>query len=60
MINTQAVSTRELEEESAELLPSRETLQVTNWFPGCHGRGFHRGVHHGVPRGVHHGRCPRW
>jgi hypothetical protein len=42
MFNKPAISMRELELESAELLPSRETLCVTQmqWWPG--GR-FHRG-----------------
>ena len=37
MFNALAVSMRELELESAELLPSRETLCVTRWH---HVNGF--------------------
>ena len=40
MFNEPAISMRELELESAELLPSRETLCVTRWHLGC---GEHRG-----------------
>ena len=60
-----AVSVRELELESTELLPSRETLQVASiqWFP--HGRGFGFGFgrrHHGFGFGFRHHRrhFPFW
>ena len=40
MFNALAVSTRELELESAELLPSRETLCVTRFHPGYGSHGY--------------------
>lgn len=65
MFNKPAVSARELEEESAELLPSRETLQVVTiqHHPGGPGVGGHHHGHHGH-HGHHHGHRghhgPRW
>jgi hypothetical protein len=44
MFNALAVSMRELELESAELLPSRETLCVTRWHHGS-GHGYSDGGH---------------
>jgi len=38
MSNSTAMSMQELEMESAELLPGRETLCCTSWHP--HGGGF--------------------
>jgi hypothetical protein len=38
MSNSSAMSMQELELESAEMLPGRETLCVTSWHP--HGGGF--------------------
>jgi hypothetical protein len=38
MSNSSALSMQELLNENAELLPGRETLCVTSWYP--HGGGF--------------------
>lgn len=38
MSNSSALSMQELLSENAELLPGRETLCVTSWYP--HGGGF--------------------
>ena len=57
MLNKPAVSMRELELESAALLPSRETLMVLRWHHGhgCHSHGgYGFGHHHGYGFG-HHG-----
>jgi hypothetical protein len=45
-ISKPAVSVRELELESAELLPSRETLQVIRLNPSHCGPGHHHHHHH--------------
>jgi len=50
MFNEPAVSMRELEQESAELLPDRETLQVISLHPLHRGHRCHR---------HHHYRCHR-
>ncbi len=47
MLNKPAVSMRELELESAALLPSRETLCVLRWHTS----------HGGSSYGHHHGHC---
>jgi hypothetical protein len=59
MSKESTVSVREMEQESAELLPSRETLQVTNWWP--YGRGHFRGRFHFRGRHFHfRDRYPYW
>ncbi len=40
MFNEQAISMPELEQETAELLPGRETLQVINLHPQWHHHGY--------------------
>lgn len=40
MSNSSAVSMQELELESAEMLPGRETLCVSSWHPGRGGFGI--------------------
>jgi hypothetical protein len=44
MLNVRAVSMSELELESAQLLPVRETLMVARWHGGCSGSDY--GYHH--------------
>ena len=48
MFREPAVSMRELELESAELLPRRETLCVTRWHGGHSGYGQSYGHHRTV------------
>src|SRR5262249_36813320 len=59
MFNEPAVSMRELELESAELLPSRETLCVTRWHLG-HGsdNGYGHHNHDGGNSWRHNGAGP--
>ena len=56
MFNALAVSMRELELESAELLPSRETLCVTRWHISHHSHGSDGGQGQGYGHGEHHQR----
>jgi len=56
MLNKPAVSMRELELESAALLPSRETLCVLRWHHSHGGHGYGFGHHQGYGHGCgHHG-----